>query len=477
MYLFVVKCSVKRAFVKRLVSWLLILLPAQYLYAQKMKADSIGALLQKELPDTMRIKLMWQMADAMGAYAPEQALLLAQQSLYSANSFKYYEGQSRSIGVMANVLIKMGNYPRALEYYIQKLQIDEKGNNPRNLASVLMNIGIVYIFQEEYPKSLEYYYRSDSVIKAAQLTDLVYYSALNLGDVYDRMNVSDSAFVYYNKALAESYRLQDMALTGTALTGLAHTYRKKQQYTQAQMHYSNAIAYLKAAGDDDIYCEATLGLARLYDTVSQHDSAAIYAKKSLQLAIKDGLQGRVLDAASFLATHYKDRKNADSAFVYINQLQAVNDSINSKTRIREAQILTSNEQLRQQEIAESKRIAAEERRQQLQLLFIAIFIPGFFMLSIFLSRINIPIKIIKVLGVISLLFLFEYLTLLLHPYVQAITHHTPVYEILIFVSIAAILIPAHHRIEHWFIHKLTSHRLKKDGKLFSIKTSRIRLKK
>lgn len=58
---------------------------------------------------------------------------------------------------------------------------------------------------------------------------------------------------------------------------------------------------------------------------------------------------------------------------------------------------------------------------------------------------------------LSLLFLFEYLTLLLHPTVAELTHHTPVYEILIFVGIAAILIPAHHRLEHWMIHKLSHH--------------------
>jgi hypothetical protein len=64
------------------------------------------------------------------------------------------------------------------------------------------------------------------------------------------------------------------------------------------------------------------------------------------------------------------------------------------------------------------------------------------------------VQAIRLLGVLSLLFFFEYLTLLLHPTVAALTHHTPIYEILIFVAIAAVLIPAHHKLEHWVIHKL-----------------------
>ena len=90
----------------------------------------------------------------------------------------------------------------------------------------------------------------------------------------------------------------------------------------------------------------------------------------------------------------------------------------------------------------------------MQLLFIGIFIPIFFAFTIILSRVNMPVRFIKGLGIVSLLFLFEYLTLLLHPYVLEMTHHTPVLEIFIFVVIAAILIPAHHRIEHWLIERL-----------------------
>ena len=155
-------------------------------------------------------------------------------------------------------------------------------------------------------------------------------------------------------------------------------------------------------------------------------------------------------------------------------MQELNDSINSKSRIREAQILTTNEQFRQLEIEENKKIAAKERHQQLQLLFIGIFIPGFFLFTLLLSRIKIHVRIIRILGILSLLILFEYLTLLLHPYVTELTGHTPFYEILIFVSVAAILIPAHHRIEHWLIEKLI--RKRAESSAIRLKTVKVKMK-
>jgi hypothetical protein len=84
---------------------------------------------------------------------------------------------------------------------------------------------------------------------------------------------------------------------------------------------------------------------------------------------------------------------------------------------------------------------------------------------------------VKILGVLSLLIFFEFLTLLLHPTVKEITHHTPVLEMLIFVAIASILIPLHHRVEHWLIEKLVQMREQVAGeKKIRIKSTRIKLK-
>jgi hypothetical protein len=213
----------------------------------------------------------------------------------------------------------------------------------------------------------------------------------------------------------------------------------------------------------------------LQQQLYNNDSAVYYAAQSMAIAKKDDFLSHEMEAAAFLTNLYKSIKNTDSAFAYVNRVQVLNDSINSKSRIRESQIISTNEQLRQLEIEENKKIAARDRHQQLQLLFIGIFIPGFFLFTLLLSRIKIQTRIIKVLGVLSLLILFEYLTLLLHPYVLELTNHTPVYEILIFVIIAAILIPSHHRIEHWLVERLTRNKNSRAGGI-RLTTRKIKMK-
>lgn len=440
--------------VRKFILILSLFLFSKELMAQKQKADSLFNLLKKENADTTKVKLMWELAGVINVYDPEEALVLSQKALDLATDIKYTEGQSKALGAMANSFTKMGNFPKALEYNLRKLKLEEKRNNPKSLASVLLNIGIVYRYQEQYKDALIYYYRSDSVIKKYNLEENKYYILMNLGDIYDMLGNTDSAFSYFNKSLILSTSLKNDDYIGNSMTGLGNTYLKQGNYPFALLNYRTAITYLQKANNDEVLCEAALGLARLFQKQNMNDSAIHYARLSLAIAEKDGFFPRQLDATRFLTDIFTQTKNIDSAFVYLQKVQVMNDSVNSKSRIRELQNISSNEKLRQLEIAESKRIAKRERRQQLQLLFIALFIPGFFLFTLLLSRIKINTRIIKVLGILSLLILFEYLTLLLHPTVAELTNHTPVIEMFIFVSIAAVLIPAHHRIELWLIEKL-----------------------
>lgn len=51
--------------------------------------------------------------------------------------------------------------------------------------------------------------------------------------------------------------------------------------------------------------------------------------------------------------------------------------------------------------------------------------------------------------------MFEFVNLFLHPLLGDLTNHSPLLMLGILVLIAALLIPLHHRIEHWIVTKMT----------------------
>jgi apolipoprotein N-acyltransferase len=77
------------------------------------------------------------------------------------------------------------------------------------------------------------------------------------------------------------------------------------------------------------------------------------------------------------------------------------------------------------------------------------------LLFLLLSRsIIVNHKVVEILGVIVLLVVFEFINLLLHPFLENITHHSTALMLLALVAIAALIVPLHHRLEHWTTHKL-----------------------
>jgi len=98
---------------------------------------------------------------------------------------------------------------------------------------------------------------------------------------------------------------------------------------------------------------------------------------------------------------------------------------------------------------------------QLSLLYkifagIAIFIPLFLFAVLLLGRKKVKSRTIEFLGILGLLFLFEFIVLFAHPYIGHWTHESPLWMLLILVAVAAILIPLHHRSEAWIKKKLAT---------------------
>ena len=63
-------------------------------------------------------------------------------------------------------------------------------------------------------------------------------------------------------------------------------------------------------------------------------------------------------------------------------------------------------------------------------------------------------KLVEILSVIALLVVFEFINLLIHPWLEKITHHSPILMLLALVAIAALIVPLHHKLEHWTTKKL-----------------------
>lgn len=255
----------------------------------------------------------------------------------------------------------------------------------------------------------------------------------------------------YQLAQQWALKYQDVYRQAKAGLGLGNVLLKQRKFQDALGHYRFAFGILLAENDEDLCCEVLLGMARCYDAIGLSDSALHAARTGIRLARKDQFLSREQDLSHFLSDFFARHGQMDSAFRYQQREIALKDSALGMEQLRISEQITFQEKIRQIDLREKQRKEHEERKNQLQHILIMMFIPTMFLVTLILARKRVKLAVIKFLGILSLLFFFEYITLLLHPVVQHITHHTPVFEILIFVGIAALIIPTHHKIEHWLI--------------------------
>jgi phosphate starvation-inducible membrane PsiE len=197
-------------------------------------------------------------------------------------------------------------------------------------------------------------------------------------------------------------------------------------------------------------------LAEFFNASGLKDSAIVYAHQSLEVARAVPYLKGIADAGKFLSTLYDSIHQNDSAFFYQKIFIISNDSMNNRAKVAGVENLTLMEQIRQQEKQLAEHKAMEEQQQNIQCVLIAVGIIVFIILFLALSRsIIVTEKWISFFGILGLLIVFEFINLIIHPFLERATHHSPLIMLISLVALASLLIPLHHRMEKWIKEKMT----------------------
>jgi len=433
----------------------LILLFNHYSYSQNTIIDSIRIEVQKAKHDTDKAIQLYRLSYYYQNYKPDSALQLAQKAYELSKEKNFLRGLNGSLGMIALAYKKMGNFPRALETYLEQLKILEKKNDTEELAGAYLSIALVHSGNKDYSRALVYARKADSIARANHLNNLYLYTTLDLGDIYSKDNQLDSALYYTILSYQASLESHAGSITGTALNNMGNIYLKSGKIEKAIESFRSSIPFLEEVDDQNTLSECFLGLSQSFDKLEKTDSALYYARRSFAISSEHQFIEHAIHGSQLLTALYKKQHRIDSAFAYQEKYISMKDSFSNSEKIRELQVLTMNEQFRQDEIAREKLRESKQRLFKLEFLLIGMLIPVFFFLSAYISRKKVHKRVIELSGIFSLIFLFEYITLLIHPYVKEKANHSPVYEIIFFVAIAAILSPTHHKVEYWLISKLT----------------------
>lgn len=351
-----------------------------------------------------------------------------------------------------------GDNTAALEYYFKALPLAENAHDKRRVSSLYFDIALVYFFlqnNEEAGKNIRKGGENLPDSSSPMYNFMLVQYQRNIAKYYLLTQHYDSA-LHYAQALAEtSSKLKSRSFSYGAMYLSGSIYEKMGDPEMADVYFKKAMAMNSQIGINsskldffEVYIRFLLNANRIKEA---HERTG----ELMELGKRDNNNNLKLSAARFLQQIYDTLHKTDSAYYYAKLKDELSASIFSQDNVNKTQALAFNDQLRIIEDNAKKAAETKLRKENIQYALIAFGIISFVILFLLLSRSFITsTRAIEVLGVIALLIVFEFLNLLLHPFLERITHHSPLIMLLALVCIAILLVPLHHRIEKWATHKL-----------------------
>lgn len=353
--------------------------------------------------------------------------------------------------------IKKGDNTTALEYYFKGLPLAEKFKDKRRISSIYFDIAGVY----NNLKNIEEYFNftRKGGLNLPDKTSPKYDHMLvqfqrNMGSIYRDKKQLDSALYYAQAALQTSERLKSHLFKLQTLTLAADIYAKMNENELADIYFNKA----KSVSD-------TLSFRKEYFyrryipylvSCNRMNEAKLEAEKFWDVVDKEHNLNFKLFAASIKRGMFDKLNNTDSAYYYSKTESQLRDSIFSQNNQNTIQALAFKEQLRVMEDSATKAEEAQQRKQNIQFALIALGIISFIILFFLLSHsVVVTEKWISFFGILGLLIVFEFINLLIHPFLERVTHHSPLLMLMALVALASLLIPLHHRMEKWIKEKMT----------------------
>jgi hypothetical protein len=265
------------------------------------------------------------------------------------------------------LLYEMGNYLESLNYAVQHLALSEKLNDTTGKGAAHLVFGHDYKYLGYYREALDHYFQARKFFKmdweAKTGKEDNIYTFLCIAETYLKMKQLDSSFQFTQLAYKQAVEKADGGgiLFATRLFG--DISQSRGDDTAALEYYRQYIpGYVTYKESNRDLGFVLNGVARIFEKRGEMDSAIFYAEKALANAEVYSDQENLFQAANLLADFYKD-KDYHAAYNFLKIATAAKDSMITSDKLKQAQILEYNEEVREKELAaiETKETARRRR--------------------------------------------------------------------------------------------------------------------
>ena len=342
----------------------------------------------------------------------------------------------------------IGNFSEAIDIL---LETSERLSNKNDtlVFYLTQDIETTYRKTKDYKSQLKYAFKERELALKLKLN----YGGIDasIGDAYQNLNMLDSALYHFNKDYEFSKSDKEYNGNLTPVINLGEINLRLGETEVALSYFKKVLKDLNNADEETrkhISSELGREMSKCFNNLKLKDSAIYYARKSFYYAKYYDIHDEIRETSNYLSKLFASYNLKDSAYKYQDIYISIQDSLFNNEKIRSLQIATIQENIKQEKIREKIQKENDDRNNNLILAAIGFFIPVFItFLYLIGKRSKKKSKLIASLGIASLLMLFEFISLLIHPFIDKYSGHNVFVMYIILLTIASALVPLHHKME------------------------------
>ena len=210
------------------------------------------------------------------------------------------------------------DYDKAIDYYLQCLEVAHTQKNRDLEVAELTDLAIVYTEVKRFGEAKKVYLQCIEIKSKTDTSSLVD-TYINLGAIYNNLNLHDSALFFLQKGLALSlaYKSPKEYDVSSLYNNLGNTYFFKKQYSTALFYFEiNHKQHLAPEKRADLWVDY-LNIADVYIEEAKFDSAKKYADSSMAIASLLESRSKQADNYSLFAKLYQHNNEYKKANEYL----------------------------------------------------------------------------------------------------------------------------------------------------------------
>lgn len=194
---------------------------------------------------------------------------------------KYF--QSGALGSLGLAHDHLGEYPRAIEYFEQALEISRQSGNRWSEASNLGNLGVTYANLGNHQKALTYQEKSLEISRELGNRIGEANSLSGLGNIYHELGEFTKANDYHQQSLAIAREVGDLLGEGICLINLGNVRNKLNDLQGAIDYYEQSLAIARQVGSLIDEAANLENIGKTSNLLGEREKACGFMKEALAI--------------------------------------------------------------------------------------------------------------------------------------------------------------------------------------------------